>query len=114
MKLQKTILMITLFLPLLTHAASYSNVTTVKALTLGADGVRVKLDSMKELEGCVNQKYYYLSTPTNQEDKLVSALLTAKISKQKINFQLSGCETMSSYSYPKIRHIYFCDTALCN
>ena len=107
MKLQKTMPIITLFFPLLSDAASYSNVTTVKALTLGAEGVRVKLDSMKELEGCINQKYYYLAIPTNQQDKLVSALLTAKVSRQSISLQLSGCETMSSYSYPKISHIYF-------
>ncbi len=114
MKLSKIFAIVALVSPLLCHAVTYSEVTTVKALTFNQDGVRVKLESMKSAESCENQNFYYLPTPTNQQNKLISALLTAKASKGKISLQLVGCENMGSYSYPKINHIYFCDTVMCN
>jgi len=98
----------------LSLAESYSPISTIKALTFSTTGVRVKLENMTEsIEGCSTQNYYYLPTPDQQSDKLVSVLLAAKISGQGIWFQLSGCQDMAQYNYPKISHIYFCDTSWC-
>jgi hypothetical protein len=95
------------------HAASYSHISSVKGLTFFADGVRIKLESMKEVESCENQNFYYLPTPDERYNKFVSALLAAKASGEKLSLQLVGCEQVTSYSYPKVTHIYFCDTSYC-
>lgn len=97
------------------YAESYSEASTVTALTLGANGIRVKLNKMKSVESCVTQDYYYLDTPDDDRyDKLVSALMAAKVSQQKLSFQFVGCSQVGSKSYPKISHIYFCDTSFCS
>lgn len=115
MKYQSVFLMVILASGLsVSHAESYSSVSSVKGLTFYDDGVRIKLESMKEVESCANQNFYYLPTPDEKSNKLVSVLLTAKASGEKLSLQLVGCEQMTGYSYPKVTHIYFCDTVYCN
>lgn len=94
-------------------AESYSEVASVDALTFSTYGVRVKLTSMKSVEGCADQNYYFLPTPDDSYDKMVSALIAAKATGEKLSLQLTQCEPLGSNSYPKITHIYMCDSSFC-
>lgn len=106
----KTITFVALMLSFnLCFSESNSNLSTIKAITVGSGYARVRLESMKEAEGCVNTKnWYYLDTVNNQE--MFSTLLAANISGKKLTLQLAGCQG----EYPKISHIYLCDTLVCN
>ncbi|WP_432467884.1 hypothetical protein [Agarivorans sp. Z349TD_8] len=95
-------------------AESYSDPSVITALTFGTDGVRVRLESMKAAESCETQNYYFLHTPDESHDKLISVLLSAKVAQQKVSLQLAGCHQLGANNYPKISHIYFCDTSFCS
>jgi hypothetical protein len=90
------------------YSESYSNVSTVKGLTIGAISARVQLDSMKLAEGCSNEKFYLLDSENNKA--MFSSILAAKASGQKVSFQLIGCENDTA----KISHVYMCDTKFCS
>ncbi|NMH63824.1 hypothetical protein [Shewanella salipaludis] len=92
----------------LSWSESYSNVSIVKGLTIGATHARVQLESMKLAEGCSNIKFYFLDIQNNKE--MFSSILAAKASGQKVSFQLLGCENDTA----KISHVYLCDTQFCS
>lgn len=86
---------------------SYSEVSTVKGLTVGNSYARVQLSTMKETESCTNSKFYYLD---NSESKdMFSTLLAAKASGQLVSLQLVGCAN----NMAQISHVYACDTSFC-
>lgn len=91
------------------YGESYSDVTTVKGLSIGTDYVRVQLDSMKQAEGCPSVHYYYLDTSDSKN--IYSALLSAKLSNQQLSLQLTGCD--ASGKMAKISHLYMCDKQFC-
>ncbi|WP_156804555.1 hypothetical protein [Gallaecimonas xiamenensis] len=99
---------VSLLLSFSAFSASYSEISFVSGLTVGGGYVRVKLENMKEAEGCKISKFYYLQPSSNQE--IFSSLLAMKAAKQKVSFQLSGCQN----DMPVITHMYMCDTDFCN
>ena len=98
----------------LAYSASYSKVASIEALTFSNKGVRVKLTEMSPAEGCANQNWYYLPTPDSSYGQMVSSLIAAKATGEKISLQLLLCEPLGTYSYPKINHIYMCDSEFCS
>ncbi|KZN60075.1 hypothetical protein N473_25465 [Pseudoalteromonas luteoviolacea CPMOR-1] len=93
------------------QAASYTEVSEIKAITIGTEGVRVKLRTMKQYENCSQKDWYFLDTNIKNFDTMYSGLLSHKATKEKIFLQLTGCD--SSNKYPKINHVYLCDTTWC-
>ena len=110
----KYLLVLSFFLSFVAHSAEYPAPSTITALTFSEAGVRVKMTAMSSSDMCPDSKYYYLDTANAGSDKLVSVLLAAKLSQQKIWFQLNGCAGDGSYSYKKITHVYLCDTMWCS
>lgn len=91
-------------------AESYSNASTIKAITVGTTYARVQLTSMPSTpaESCSSSTFYYLDLTTGSE--IYSATLAAKLAGEKISFQLIGCQS----GMPKITHVYLCDTLFCS
>lgn len=96
-----------------TFSESYSKPTIVKGITLGNGYSRIRLASMIDSEGCANQGWYVLDTSTKYGEQALSTLLTAKVSQSKVSVQLHMCIEAGGKSYPKINHLYFCDTQYC-
>lgn len=90
------------------NAESYSNVSTVKGMTVGVGFARIQLVSMKAAENCLNSNYYWLDTSQGKE--MFSALLAAKASGSELSLQLVGCQG----DMPKITHVYICDKPFCS
>lgn len=90
-------------------AESYSNVSTVKGISIIPSSARIQLNSMKEAEGCSSSQYYYLG-PLSDKGEMYSTILAAKMSGEKLSFQLTGCQG----KYPVITAIYLCDKHFCN
>jgi len=99
-----------------TFASAPSEVSEIKAIIAGEGLVRVKLNTMKSVEGCASQEFYALDLSNNINNYMFSTLLTAKASGKKVSFLLDSCIDLSGTGnvYPKIKYIYFCDTQWCN
>ena len=106
--MKKSCLLLLFLIALNTQAASYSDVSKVKGMTIGTTAARVVLESMKSgVESqCSDQKYYSLDL-SNKE--MFSSILMAKASGTKLSFQLNGCAN----NRPKISHVYLCDKKFC-
>lgn len=103
--------LVAIFLVHNVQAASYTVVTEIKAMTIGDTGVRVKLKTMGKYENCSEDRWYFLDTNTKNFNTMYSGLLSHKASREKVFLQLIGCD--SSKKYPKISHVYLCDTTWC-
>lgn len=90
------------------YAESYSDVTTIKGITVGGTAARVLMESMKEgvESSCSDQKYYNLDL---SKKEMFSTILAAKMSNTKLSFQLNGCEN----DRPNIAHVYLCEQRFC-
>ena len=111
--MKKRILAITLLLlSNISLADSYSAVSEIKSLTLSGSEVRIKLTSMTPVTECsgINNGWYALSLGGTYAKEHYSALLTAKATKEKIFFKLSGCFN----KYAKITTIYLCENDQCS
>ena len=95
------------------YAASYSVPSVITGITVGPTLVRVYLDDVSgEFETCtaISKKVAYSFDPSIPGNEfMLSAVLSAKVSNQKIMFQSVGCLV----DYSKITHVYFCDTDKC-
>lgn len=96
--------------------AFYTAPSAVKSVSLGDIGVRVKLINMEDVrQPCATHTdWYMLSNSIQYIDKAYSTFLTSKLSSMPVNFQISGCVSYGGRQYPKITHVYFCDTKLCS
>jgi hypothetical protein len=111
--MKKNIMGITLLLlSNLSLADSYSKVSEIKSLTLSGEVVRIKLNSMTAVPECsgIKNDWYSLSLNDTYAKEYYSALLTAKSTKEKIFFRLSGCFN----NYAKIQTVYLCDNDQCS
>lgn len=114
--MNKLVLVILLVvLPLYVNSETfYSAPSIVKSLSLGELGLRVKVENMENPnQNCTNNEWYVLEESSPFFDSAYSTLLTSKVAKLSVNFQIIGCVEDGSRLYPRIRHIYFCDTKLC-
>ena len=98
----------------ITLATDYSDVTTINGFSIGQDFVRIKLNEMKVVEGCPDQNWYVLDTTTEGDRVFFSGLLSANAANMELSLQLTGCHQAGIRSYPKITHVYLCDTQYCN
>ena len=96
------------------HSESYSPPVTVEGITLGSDYARLKFSEMSSLEDCDNQGWYVLDTSTTYGEQSLSIFMAAKVSSSKVSVQLHECISRGAKSYPKINHVYFCDTQFCS
>ena len=95
-------------------AETYSPVSTIKGMTVGTTLVRVFLADVDVLkfESCTveaKKTGYALNPADTGVELMLSTLLSAKVSGQKLMFQSVGCHA----GYSEISHIYFCDTEFC-
>ncbi|EAQ64327.1 hypothetical protein MED121_04388 [Marinomonas sp. MED121] len=95
-------------------SASYSEVSIVKGVSIGENFVRVKLQNMKSLENCPHQSWYVLDTTADSSKLLYSGILSANAAKTKLSLQITDSHSVGSKTYPKITHVYLCDTAFCS
>ena len=106
--MKKILVIISLIATSFVYGVTYSNVSTVKGMTVGDTGVRVQLESMKPAEQCSTTNFYFVDTSISKD--MYSALLAAKASGQKVSFQLIGCHN----NIPKVTQVYLCDTHFCS
>jgi len=106
--MKKILVILTLLSMNYIDAASYSEVSKIKGMTIGVNHVRVQLEVMKPAEQCSVSNYYFLDTSVSKD--MYSALLSAKASGQLLSLQLDGCHL----NMPKISHVYLCDTHFCS
>lgn len=97
-----------------TFSTAYSYVTTISGISVGENYVRVKLSEMNVVEGCVDQNWYVLDTTNQTQEIFFSSLLSANAANMELSLQLTGCHQAGIRSYPKITHVYLCDTQYCN
>ena len=97
----------------LSLAESYSELSTVKGYTLGENFMPIKLQTMKSVEGCANQEWYYLSTATEGGRLKASSVITSYVTKEKLFLQITGCADIETREYPDISHVYQCNTLWC-
>ena len=94
-------------------AESYSAPSTITGVTVGPTLARAYVsDQSGGFEGCTAaaKKVAYAFDPSVPGNKfMLSVILSAKVSGQKVSFQSIDC--LADYS--KITHVYFCDTAGC-
>jgi len=95
--------------------AFYTKTSSVEAFSIRDDGIRVKLSEMENPgQTCATlNDWYMISSSSPFIDQAYSAILSSKVSSQKINFQINGCVSYGDRFYPKIAQVYFCDTKLC-
>lgn len=103
------------------QAEVYTEPSTVKGITFGAGYVRVKLDAMlseskydSSVEQCITRTFYSFDASTEFGRQAYSALLSAKMAGAKVSLQLNGCYQVGNNIYPKINHVYVCDTLFCS
>lgn len=96
--------------------AFYTTPSEVKSISLGHDGLRVKVNAMEDSkQTCTHDDWYILGASSDYFDPAYSTLLASKMSSTKINFQINGCASYGgNRTYPKITQVYFCDTKLCS
>ncbi|WP_194866520.1 hypothetical protein [Pseudoalteromonas sp. PPB1] len=116
--MKKLILPALLCLPLFANATAYTQVATIKDMTVSHNTVRVKLSVMNELSECssspTSAKWYHLDLAKEGSQHIYSSLLAAKFAKQKLFMELSGCFTQNASSkYPRVTQVYMCDTMWC-
>jgi hypothetical protein len=97
----------------LSMAESYSNVSAVKGYTLGESYMRIKLESMKSVEGCADQDWYHLSTDTDGGRLKASSIMTSYVTQEPLFLQITSCTDVGSREYPKVTHVYQCSTMWC-
>ena len=81
---------------------SYSEAHTISQMTVGKEFARVKMSNMIAYEGCSRSDYYILSFADSGSSEMYSMLLAAKLSGEKLKFQLIGCKS----NFAEITHIY--------
>jgi len=104
MLVKKMFLVAVFLIPLCVNAGEASNISKIDLMTVGANYVRVQLESMKNVEGCSNQTKYLLDINGGQHKEMYSALLAAQAQQQDVSVMLTGCH--SSLNYPLISHVY--------
>lgn len=102
-----------------TSAEFYTQNLPVTDLSLGGSslsGFRVKLGTMENTgyDCSISSWYMYPYSASDPNYSAVySTLLASKVSGAKVGIQIVGCVTSGDRTYPKITHVYFCDTPLC-
>lgn len=102
-----TFILLIISKPLL--AVTYTTPDFIHNMTVGRDFARVQMNTMQSAESCSSSQWYLLRFEVPTDQAMYSMLLAARSAKQKVHFQLIGCDT----NYPKIRHVYSCDTSSC-
>ncbi len=100
--MKKLILTALLSVSLFASAAEQSDVAKITFMTVGPDYARIKLETMKVVEGCPQQDFYMLDLANDANKPMYSALLSANATKEDIYLLLSGCHL----NKPKITHVY--------
>lgn len=112
-KLLLPFLIVGLLFSVQSFAESYSVASTIKGITVGSTLVRVYLDTLTgNFESCTSEqkKNAYAFDPSLPGGEfMLSVVLSAKVSQQKLSFLSMGCKS----DYSKITHVYFCDKAFC-
>ncbi|MCG7535278.1 hypothetical protein [Pseudoalteromonas sp. OOF1S-7] len=116
--MKKIIAAALLFSPLFANATAYTQVATIKDMTVSHNAARIKLSTMNELTECTSSptsaKWYHLDLRTDGAQHIYSSLLAAKFSGQKMFLELRGCYSHDANSkYPKVTQVYMCDTMWC-
>lgn len=121
MKYISKILLITLFACMSAYSAEfYTGRSSVKNLSLGGSGLngfRVNLEDMQDTGQNCNFNSWYMYEYSDSDpnyDAVYSSLLASKVSGMKVGFQIIGCVTVGSRTYPRISHVYLCDNSQCN
>ena len=102
----------TLCLAAAAHANTYSNVSTIKGLTVenGNGRVRLVLDDMTAAkESCATDPWYAFSLSTLGAKEMYASLLAAKFAGQRVFVQANGCEG----PYSSVTLVYVCDAMWC-
>lgn len=92
-------------------AESYSELSSVKHITVHEDIVRVRLNSMKEITGCTSSYWYSINLNEPFSKEKYSALLTAKATNEKVFFQFLPNDCYATH--PRINVVYLCDDLQC-
>jgi len=107
------ILMLVFLITEKVFAQSFSVPSTISGVTIGPSLARVYLTDLSGgFESCTvaEKKNAYSFDPSiTGNEFMLSAILSAKVSKQKIMFQSIDCYM----GYSKITHVYFCNTDRC-
>lgn len=116
--MKKLIATALLLLPVFANATAYTQVATIKDMTVSHNTVRIKLSTMNKLTECssspTSAKWYHLDLRTDGAQHIYSSLLAAKLAKQKMFLELRGCFSQNADSkYPKVTQVYLCDTMWC-
>jgi len=95
-------------------AESYSEISSIKHITLGGDVVRIRLNTMKDITGCSNTYWYALNLSEPFAKEKYSALLAAKATKEKVFFNfyqtivMADIQELIWYIFAIIHNVHSC------
>ena len=81
-------------------AETYSELSTVKSITVADDLVRVRLATMVNIEGCSSNNWYAVDLNETYAKEKYSSLLAAKTTQEKVFLQF--LQDACHGGYPKI------------